>query len=240
MTNPNPLPEQATEMLNWPWAQFEPYYAELAARNLTSANVESFLGDWTHFHDRLDEVGTRLAIAKDVNTADQEAEQKFNRFLDDIYPKSAEAEQKLKTKLLESGLEPTGFERPLRRIQADAAIFREANLPLQVEVQKLCTEYGKITGSQTVEWEGKEVTVTQLRPVLQETDRARREQAWRLSAERLLRDRAVLNELWQKLLKLRLEMAANAGLADYRAYRWQEMNRFDYTPENCRQFGQAI
>ncbi|MBM3314191.1 M3 family oligoendopeptidase, partial [candidate division WOR-3 bacterium] len=45
---------------------------------------------------------------------------------------------------------------------------------------------------------------------------------------------------WQKLLKLRLEMAANAGLADYRAYRWQEMNRFDYTPENCRQFGQAI
>jgi len=227
-------------MLGWTWAQFEPYYAELAGRTLSAANVEQFLSDWTCFHDRLDEVGTRLAIAKDVNTADKDAEAKFNRFLEDIYPKSAEAEQKLKAKVLASGLRPVAFERPLLRMQADAAIFREANLPLHVEVEKLCTEYSKVTGSQTVEWEGKEVTVTQLRPVLMETDRARREKAWRLTAERQLKDRAALNGLWQKLLKLRLQMAANAGFSDYRAYRWQEMNRFDYTPENCEQFQQAI
>jgi oligoendopeptidase F len=179
-----PLPEKATEMLDWPWSQFEPYYAELTARTLSSENVEAYLDDWTRLSDRVDEVGTRLNIAKDVNTADKEAEQRFNRYLEEIYPKAAEAEQKLKTKLLESGLQPKGFERPLRRIQADAAIFREANLPLQVEVEKLCTEYSKIIGSQTVEWEGKEVTVTQLRPVLLQTDRARREKAWRLTAER--------------------------------------------------------
>jgi oligoendopeptidase F len=240
MDNLKSLPEKATEMLGWTWPQFEPYYTELAGRTLSAANVEEFLDDWTRFHDRLDEVGTRLNIAKDVNTADKEAEQRFHRFLEDIFPKSAEAEQRLKKKLLESGLKPSGFERPLRRIQADAAIFREANLPLQVEVEKLSTEYGKITGSQTVQWEGKEVTVTQLRPVFLETDRARREQAWRLAAERQLKDRAALNELWQKLLKLRLQMAANAGFSDYRAYRWQEMHRFDYTPENCKQFQLAI
>jgi oligoendopeptidase F len=235
-----PLPEKATEMLDWPWSQFEPYYAELAERTLSAENVEAYLDDWTRLSDRVDEVGTRLNIAKDVNTADKEAEQRFNRYLEEIYPKAAEAEQKLKTKLLESGLQPKGFERPLRRIQADAAIFREANLPLQVEVEKLSTEYSKIIGSQTVEWEGKEVTVTQLRPVLLQTDRARREKAWRLTAERQLKDRAALNELWQKLLKLRLAMAANAGFSDYRAFRWQEMHRFDYTPDNCKQFQQAI
>ncbi len=240
MDNLKPLPEKATEMLGWTWPQFEPYYAELAGRKLSAADVESFLDDWTHFADRLDEVGTRLSIAKDVNTADKEAEQRFNRFLEDIFPKSAEAEQKLKTKLLECGLKPAGFERSLRRMQADAALFREANLPLQVEDAKLSTEYGKITGSQTVEWEGKEVTVTQLRPVLMETDRARREKAWRLSAERQLKDRDALNDLWQKFMKLRLQMAANAGFPDYRSFRWQEMHRFDYTPQNCKQFQQAI
>jgi len=203
-------------------------------------DVDTILAHEGHAHDRLGEVGTRLAIAKDVNTADKEAEQRFNRFLEDIFPKSEEAEQKLKTRLLESGLKPAGFERPLRRMQADAAIFREANLPLHVEVEKLCTEYSKIIGGQTIEWEGKEVTVTQLRPVLLQTDRAKREKAWRLTAERQLRDRAALNELWRKLLKLRLAMAANAGYPDYRAFRWQEMHRFDYTPENCRQFQQAI
>jgi oligoendopeptidase F len=143
-------------------------------------------------------------------------------------------------KLLDSGLAPAGFELPLRKMQTDAALFREANLPLQVEVTKLCTEYSKVTGSQTVQWEGEEVTVTRLRPVYQETDRARREKAWRLSAQRQLADRATLNELWQKLLKLRLQMAANAGFADYRSLIWQEMFRFDYTPENCKQFHQAI
>lgn len=240
MDNLKSLPDKATEMLGWTWPQFEPYYTELAGRALTAATVETFLNDWTRFHDRLDEVGTRLAIAKDVDTADKEAEQRFNRFLEDIFPKSEEAEQKLKTKLLESGLKPEGFERPLRRMQAAAALFREANLPLQVEDAKLSTEYGKITGSQTVEWEGKEVTVTQLRPVFMETDRARREKAWRLASERQLKDRAALSELWQKFLKLRLQMAANAGFPDYRSFRWQEMYRFDYTPENCKQFQQAI
>jgi oligoendopeptidase F len=234
------LPEKATEMLDWSWSQFEPYYAELSGRTLSAANVESFLNDWTWLSDRVDEVGTRLNIAKDVNTADKGAEQRFNRYLEEIYPKAAEAEQKLKTMLLESGLKPSGFERPLLRLQADAAIFREANLPLQVEVEKLCTEYSKIIGGQTVEWDGKEITVTQLRPVLQRTDRARREKAWRLTAERQLQDRAALNQLWQKLLKLRLQMAANAGSSDYRAFRWQEMHRFDYTPDNCKQFQRAI
>ena len=240
MDNMRLLPEKATEMLAWSWSQFEPYYQELAGRALSAANVEAFLTDWTRLHERLDEVATRLAIAKDVNTADKEAEQRFNRFLEEIYQESQEAEQKLKMKLLESGLKPAGFELPLRKMHADAALFREANLPLQVEVTKLCTEYSKVTGSQTLQWDGKEITVTQLRPVFQETDRARREKAWRLAAERQLADRAALNELWQKLLKLRLQMAANAGFADYRSLIWQEMFRFDYTPENCKQFHGAI
>jgi oligoendopeptidase F len=240
MDNLRVLSEKATEMLAWSWPQFEPHYVELAGRSLSVSTVETFLADWTRLHERLDEVATRLGIAKDANTADKEAEQRFNRFLEEIYPKSQEAEQKLKMKLLDSGLAPVGFDLPLRKMQTDAALFREANLPLQVEAAKLGTEYSKVIGSQTVQWDGREVTVTQLRPVFQETNRSRREQAWRLAAERQLKDRATLNELWQKLLKLRLQMAANAGFADYRSLVWQEMFRFDYTPENCKQFHQAI
>ncbi|MEO0077847.1 MAG: M3 family oligoendopeptidase, partial [candidate division WOR-3 bacterium] len=49
-----------------------------------------------------------------------------------------------------------------------------------------------------------------------------------------------INQLWQKYLKLRLELAANAGFGDYRSFRWHEMLRFDYSPENCREFHRAI
>jgi oligoendopeptidase F len=91
-----------------------------------------------------------------------------------------------------------------------------------------------------VEWRGKEVTLTQLVPVYMETDRSTREQAWRLASQRWLADREVINAIWLKLLGVRRQLAENAGLPDYRAYRWCQLLRFDYTPDDCKRFHQAI
>ena len=102
------------------------------------------------------------------------------------------------------------------------------------------TAYERIIGAQTVEWEGRELTLTQLRMVLFETDRSRREAAWRKTLARQLADRENINRLWQQMLKLRFRLARNAGLPGFCDYRWQQMLRFDYTPENCRTFQQAI
>jgi oligoendopeptidase F len=41
-------------------------------------------------------------------------------------------------------------------------------------------------------------------------------------------------------LDVRRQLAANAGSPDYRAYRWQQLLRFDYTPEDCAAFHEAI
>jgi oligoendopeptidase F len=41
-------------------------------------------------------------------------------------------------------------------------------------------------------------------------------------------------------LDLRRQLAANADKADYRAYRWQQLLRFDYSPEDSKRFLQAI
>jgi oligoendopeptidase F len=234
------LPQAATVMSQWTWPQIEPYFRDLNARPLDPATVTVFLTDWTRLSERLDEIHQRLFIATTLNTADHEAEQQFNTFLDEVYPAVQEAEQQLKEKLLASGLEPAGFELPLRRMRAEAALFRPENLPLFTEEQKLATQYDKIVGAQTVEWAGEELTLPQLQPVYQNPERAVRERAWRLAAQRWLADRAAINELWQKFLKLRQQMAVNAGLSDFRAFRWQKLHRFDYTPADCFQFHQAI
>lgn len=234
------LPDEAVKMMDWSWAKIEPYYQELTRYNLNAANVDGYLRDWTKLHDLVDEVFNRLYVAKDVNTADKKAEQSYEQFLNEIYPKVREFEQTLKTKILDSGLKPKDFDLPLRRIQTDAKIFRQENLPLLVEQQKLGMEYNKIIGSQTVQWQGQEKTVTQLRIEYQNTDRSHREQAWRSALQRQLADRKALNDLWQRFLKLRSQIARNADCKDYRTYRWQDMLRFDYTPEDCKQFHQAI
>jgi oligoendopeptidase F len=234
------LPQDATAILDWSWSQIEPHYQELIGRPLFNGQVLQFLTDWTYLNDRVDEVYQRLYVAITQNTADQEAEQRYHRFLDEIYPNVQAAEQQLKEKLLGCGLEPAGFELPLRKMRTEAAIFRPANLSLLTEEQKLTKQYAKIIAAQTVDWEGQECTILQLLPALQSSDRLRRKQAWRLAAQRQLADRPAINELWQKLLQLRQQLAANADFSDYRAFRWQQLLRFDYTPADCTRFHQAI
>ena len=234
------LPKSTEELLASTWSTYQPLYEELAARGVTSANVNAWLKDWSDVSSCLYELKERLYVARTRNTADKQVDQQFNDFMDTIYPAYLAAEQKLKEKLLASKLEPEGYQVQMRNMRAEADLFCEANLPLLSEEQKMISEYDSIIGAQTVQWEGKELTVTQLKPIYLETDRQKRELAWRTTAERQLADRDAYNALWQRFLNLRFALAKNAGKTDFREYIWQKFFRFDYTPEDAKQFGDAI
>src|SRR5690606_9116038 len=133
-----------------------PLYQELLDRELSQEGLESWLGDWTRLASLVLESLARLELAATLDTTDEQADERLQRFLDEIYPLAQAMEQKLKEKLLASGLQPEGFEIPLRNIRAEAELFRQENLPLFSEEKKLGNEYDKIIGAQTVEWEGKE------------------------------------------------------------------------------------
>jgi oligoendopeptidase F len=234
------LPTSIIEFQNWNWDQIEPFYQELINRTLDDQNVYEWLADWTQLASLLSERFQRTFLATAVDTRDESAAQRYAAFLDEIYPREQSMEQRLKEKLLASRLEPEGFAIPLRNLRAEADLYCEANLELLSEELKLGTEYDRIIGAQTVSWQGEEITISQMRPHLQDTNRVKREQAWRLASTRQLADRQSINTLWQKFLDLRLQIASNAGKPDYRAYKWQEMHRFDYSPDDCFQFHQAI
>ena len=234
------LPKDALEFAGWPWAKIKPYFDELAARPIDSSSVNAWLKDWDLLAELLSETYQRLWVATTVDTTDRVAADRYQHHLDEIYPPSQAAAQKLKEKLIASGLEPDGFSVPLRNLRQQAELFRDANLPLLSQELKLDSDYDKIIGAQTVEWEGREVTLQQIQIEFLNPDRHRRQRAWQLYAGRWLADRGQINELWSRLLALRRQLAANAGLPDYRAYRWKQQLRFDYTPEDCLQFHAAI
>jgi oligoendopeptidase F len=125
-------------------------------------------------------------------------------------------------------------------MRAEADLFREKNIPLLTEEQKLSIEYDKIRGAQTVDWDGEEKTVPQLDLFLTSSDRTVRERAWKTSMKRWSQDRDTINSLWKRFLSLRLDIAKNADKPDYRAYKWQQSLRFDYTPADCLTFHDAI
>jgi len=236
LSNPCLAPENLPK---WSWQDFEPYYEELAKDHIQE--LEDFLSRWTALSEALDESFSRLHVAVTVNTQDQEAKGRYQSFLEEVFPKAEEQEQVLKKKLLQSHLGiPKQFQLPFLRIKQEVELFRSENLPLLVEERMLENEYDKIIGEQTVRWDGEERTVTQLRPFFQDPGRGRREEAWRTGLTRQLQDRDAINELWVKFLELRGRLADNAGFPDYRSFRWKQLMRFDYTPEHCKQFHDAI
>lgn len=241
-----PLPSNTDEFSTWDWARIEPYYARLSETEITKRNVDAWAADWSQLASLLEERYARLALSTTQNTADTEIEATFNQFVEEIYPQFLAAEQALKEKLLASGVQPTGFEIPLRNMRAEAALFRPENLPLKTQEQKLEKEFDKLIGSEVIPWNGEEKTPAQMQKVYQDPDRATRERAWHLVHNKRLENRAALNELWQRMLQTHLEMAKNAGYVlsdgtgDYRAFRWQQFLRFDYTPDDAKQFNDAI
>ncbi|HJR79789.1 MAG TPA: M3 family oligoendopeptidase [Anaerolineales bacterium] len=234
------LPIDAKSILALTWKDYEPYYKDLETRELNERNIQAWLDDWSTLAATVDEHYWRLYIATTVNTADKDGEAQFNQYIEEIQPAAKTAEQKLKNKLLASGLSPKGFETALRRLQAEAEIFRVENLPLIAEEQKLATEYNQLMGSVTVAWDGEERTLVQMFALLFEMDRSLRQRAWEAEQTARLKERENLNTLWEKFMSVRLKITKNAGMPDYRAYAWKQKFRFDYSPEDCKSFHAAI
>ena len=68
----------------------------------------------------------------------------------------------------------------------------------------------------------------------------RSEQVYRKIQERRLQDKDVLNDLLTQLIQKRHQVATQTGFSNYRDYKFKEMGRFDYGPEDCFQFHEAV
>jgi oligoendopeptidase F len=75
---------------------------------------------------------------------------------------------------------------------------------------------------------------------LMSTDRKKREEVYHKITNRRLQDREALDQLFTKLVALRHQVAINAGFKNFRDYMFKALGRFDYTPEDCFKFHEAI
>jgi len=119
-------------------------------------------------------------------------------------------------------------------------IFSEANVPLSAELSRLNTEWSKLIGAMTVQWDGVEKTPSQLLPFLESADRSIRERAFKLRAKPYIEKRDSIARIFDSMYDLRQQTARNAGFDNYRDYIHQEKNRFAYTPEDCMRFHEAV
>ena len=222
------------------WEGIQPLYQQLEDYELTEDSQDSWMEQWSDLRKLVDERYARLVLATELDTTDEEAEKQYHDFLDNVYPSIKAADQVLKEKILGSALTPQGMELALKKMQVEADLFCEENLPLMTEEKKLGSQYSKILGAQTIQWKGEELTLVQVKAALLTTDREVRKELWELLSQRQLKDRKAINELWKKFMDVRGKLALNVGFPDYRAFRWQQQLRLDYSPAESRQFLNAV
>jgi oligoendopeptidase F len=226
------------------FASVEPLYQELLSRPISSrAQMDKWLADFSELTAVVDEVGSRRYIDKSCHTDDAEIEKAYMQFVEEIEPRIKPLYFELQKKYLSSphrAQDSPALSILERKWKADVELFREENIPLETEVVKLNADYDKICGAMMVNFRGKEYTMQQMARFSEEPDRVTREEAFRASAERRLADRGKVDDIFEKLLKLREKIAANAGMENYRQWVWKAYKRFDYTPEDFLRFADAI
>lgn len=229
------------------WDDAEPLFHELLDRPLDSPDaLERWLDDLSELMSVMGEYGNRRYIDKSCHTDDEQIKARYLQFVEEIEPKIKPLGFKLERRFLESPhaaalqAKDPRYVMLARRWRAETEIFREENVPLQTEVTKLVTDYDTICGDMTVNFRGEELTLQQAEKFLQEPDRPTRQEVWELVANRRFRDHEKIEDLFEQMLDRRDRIGRNAGLPDFRAYMWKEYKRFDYTPEQCAAFADAI
>ncbi len=227
------------------WQSLEPYLQHLENRLIGSvADLEQWLKDASELEAVISEDACWRQIKMTCDTENKTLEDSFTYFMMEIQPKVQPYSDRLNRKLIAcpftKELDPAKYFTYLRTVKKNIDLFREANIPLQAELNVLQQQFGVISGKMTVEVKGQEFTLQQAAKFLEDPDRSLREEVYRKISERRLKDKNELNELFGTLLRKRQEVAVNAGFENFRDYRFAELGRFDYTKEDCFRFHEAV
>lgn len=227
------------------WDILAPYFNQLLERPINSINdLENWLKDRSELEAFVSEDLAWRYVKMTCNTEDKELENAYLFFVTEIEPQISPINDKLNRKLVEcpfiNELEEEKYFIYLRGIKKEIEIFRDENVPLISEIAIESQKYGSIIGGLTVEIEGKELTLQQAANFLKNPDRAKREAAFIKINDKRLAHAQELDELFNKLIALRNQVALNAGFENYRDYMFAALGRFDYAPEDCFAFHAAI
>ena len=223
------------------WENLEPLYRSLMDRELKcSGCLEQLLRDRSDLDSAASEAHTNLYVTMTCHTDDEQAKSAYLAFVENVEPRLKEVGFELDRKIVGSphaaDLERDRYGVLLRDLSADIELFREQNIPLQTEDTKLDQQFDEISGAMTVDFQGEQRTLPQMARFLEETDRDTRQGAWRGIWDRRMQDRERLDDLFDRMIVLRRQMAVNAGFDNYRDYMFKRRHRFDYTPADCESF----
>ncbi len=182
---------------------------------------------------------TLCSIRNSIDTRDTyyEAEQAYN---DQQAPLLEEKAQAFGKALVESQFRPQ-LEEALgsllfKNLEMDLRSFSPEIIPLMQEENRLTTEYQKLYASARVPFQGKSLTIAQLGPYKESTDRATRRAALEAEGGFFDEHREEFDSLFSQLVKNRTEQAKKLGFESFVELGALRRQRNCYSPADIARF----
>ena len=228
------------------WEGLKPFFENLLDRDIDSVTD---LRNWFHDRSELESVISEDLAWRYINmtcyTENEDYRKSYQDFIENIQPQIAPVSDKLNKKaansiFLNELASDEGYDLMIRSLKKDIEIFREENVPLFTQISTEAQKYQQISGAMTAEVNGKELTLQQASVFLMSTDRKVREDVYNKITNRRLQDHEALDNLFSVLIDLRHKVSVNAGFKNFRDYMFKALGRFDYSPQDCFNFHDAI
>nr|WP_211246757.1 M3 family oligoendopeptidase [Cohnella pontilimi] len=176
---------------------------------------------------------TANTVKRDIFTHDQTAVQPM------LMKYGVEFDKKLLNSPYHEQLDDKKYGLMLKVRRTKVELFREENISLTVREQELVTQYNEIMGGLSIEWNGESKPYSFVQGQLDSPDRTVRERAWRALADARSRVKPQMDAMMDELVKLRHQMAVNAGFENFRDYMFTMKNR-EYSIQDCYDFHDSV
>lgn len=186
---------------------------------------------------------TICSIRHTIDTKDEFYKEE-NDFYDENMPLFSELESQYKELLLGSRfreeLEEIYGEQIFRLAEINKKAFTPEIIPELVEEGKLSTQYDQLLASAQIEFDGKTLTLAQIDPYMQSPDRAVRKAAMEAKFGFFAEHEAELDEIYDKMVKVRDKMAKKMGFENYVEMGYARMNRTDYDADMVANYRKQV
>ena len=189
---------------------------------------------------------TQMSIASirnTINMADEfyDAEKKY---FDANLPKIMPVMKKSIDAMLKSKFRPQLEEKYgshlFKSNEIQNKLMKISIIPQMIAENKLTSEYSKVAAACSVEFMGEKCNFYGLLRHMQSTDRSERREAF-LAWAKLYEDASPkLDEIYGKLIKVRVKLAKKLGFKNYTDYAYLNRGRFDYDKTKVAEFREAV
>lgn len=182
-------------------------------------------------------------IRASINTHD-DFYQKERDYFDEIGPHYQELQTAYYKELIQTPFRPQLEERWGSQLfaLAENAIrsFSPEVLPLLQKENKLTSDYAKLVASAQIEFDGKTLTLAQLGPYTESTDRSVRKSAMEAYYQFFENNRQQFDTIYDELVQLRHDIASKLGFRNFVELGYVRMNRIGYDAEMVANFRNQV